>query len=128
MKFRKTLALVSIGMLALACDGPTAGELTVDLVTPSSTDGAIFFKVEAAASKTVTSIAAACSDCGILTHTVSDSELYGVVTGQLGPGPLVTLTVSDVGSPDAYTLTILEIAGRDRRLRSSTGYELNFAR
>lgn len=128
MRFRLALTLWVIGLFGLACDGPTAGELTVELVTPSDSDGAILFKVTPATSKTVTSMVAACSACQVLTYSPDDTEFFGVVVGTLAPGPLVTMSVSDVGAVSAYTLEIIEIAGRDKQPRSRTGHELRIVR
>lgn len=125
MKPRTMPILAIVALIGLACDGPTEGELTLELVTPSNTDGAILFRVDVAESKSVTGITAVCSGCQVLSYSPSDAEFYGVVTGSLGAGSVARLSVSDINTPDAYTISILEIAGRDRRIRSDVGYGLS---
>lgn len=127
MRLRILFALALLGLIGLACDGPTAGEITIDLVTPSSNDGAILFRVETSSSEDLGDVTAACSGCQAFSYRVSDTELYCVVTGSLTSGPLARIVVSDVGSKSAYAVAIVEISGLDHRLRSSVGYELRLA-
>ena len=128
MRLRTLLVLLLLGLMVPACDGPTAGELSIDLITPSNSDGAILFKVKTPSSKDLGDITAACSGCQAFSYRVSATELYGVVTGPLTSGPLARIAVSDVGVRSAYLLTIVEISGLDHRLRSDVGYELRLSR
>jgi hypothetical protein len=121
-------AIFLIGLMGVACDGPTAGELSVELVTPSTTDGAILFKIKTPAAMDVGEATASCAQCQAFSYRISDTELYCVVTGDLSSGPLARIAVSNVGIRGAYELTILEVSGRDRRLRSNVGYELRLGR
>ncbi len=124
------LTLVSIVLLALAmpaCDGPTAGEISIDLVTPNTSDGAILFKLRAPSSGEFGDVAAACSGCQVFSYRVTESEVYCVVTGSLTSGPLARVVVSNAGARGIYEMTILEVSGVDRRLRSDVGYALKLA-
>jgi hypothetical protein len=127
MKRLYFLLVALAGLVGAACDGPTAGEVTVELVTPSTTDGAILFKVEAPSSKDLGEVTAACSGCQAFYYRVSETELYGVVTGPLKSGPVARIAVSDV-SVRVYAVTIVEISGIDQRPRSDVGYELRLSR
>ena len=125
----RTLVMISVlAMLVPACDGPTAGELSIDLVTPSNSDGAILFRVETPSSKDLGQVTPACSGCDAFSYKVSDSEIYVAVTGALTSGPLARIVVSDVALSGLYAVSIVEIAGRDRRLRSDVGYQLRLSR
>jgi uncharacterized protein (DUF2141 family) len=117
-------ALVLPAVLA-TCSGPTAGDLTVSLVTPNSDDGAIVVRVTASQSKEITSAAVACTGCRIFAEQPSATELRAVVTGDLTAGPLVRIAVSDAGAPTAYTVRIVQVASRSYQLRSPSGYSLS---
>jgi hypothetical protein len=127
MRLRTFVTLALLGLVAPACDGPTAGELSIDLLTPSNSDGAILFKIETPSSKELGDVTATCSDCQAYAFRVNESELYCAVTGSLMSGPLVRIVVSDASVRSAYAVTILEIAGRDHRLRSAVGYDLQLS-
>lgn len=124
----RLMLVLLVGLAASACDGPTAGEISIHLVTPNTGDGAILFKIEAPSSKYLDDITAACSGCRAFTYRTDDSELFCVVTGSLTSGPLARIAVSDVGVGSVYAITIMEIAGVDYRLRSTVGYELRVSR
>ena len=128
MRLSRFALVILMGLIGAACDGPTAGEISVDLFAPSATDGAILFKVETPSSRDVGDVTAACSGCQAFTYRISETELYSVVTGPLTSGPLARIAVSNVGVRSAYVVTIVEIAGRDHRLRSNVGYELRLSR
>lgn len=128
MKLRALVVFALLGLVATACDGPSAGELSIDLVTPNSGDGAILFKVKAPSSLDLGDVTAACSGCQAFFYRLSETELYGAVTGNLTSGPLARLAVSNVGVRSTYEVTILQISGIDRRLRSDVGYELRLSR
>ena len=128
MRLRVLLTLTLLSFVASACDGPTAGEFSIDLVTPNNGDGAILFKVQVPSSKDLGDLTAACSGCQAFSYRVSDAELYCVVTGPLTSGPLARIAVSDVGVRSAYVVTIVEVSGLDRQPRSEVGYELRLSR
>jgi hypothetical protein len=127
MRYLTLAAIVLVLLAAPACDGPTAGELSIDLVTPNSDDGAILFKIRTPYPREFGELTPACSGCQAFAHRVNESELYCVVTGQLESGPLVRIVVSDLSPMSVYEVAILEIAGADRNLRSNVGYELRVA-
>ncbi len=120
--------IVLVGLSGSACDGPTAGEIVVDLATPSTTDGAILFKIEVPSSMELGEVTAACSACQAFVYMRSEIELYVVVTGPLSSGPVVRIAVSDAGARSIYAVTLLEVAGLDHRLRSNVGYELRISK
>jgi len=128
VKKLSSVVILIVGLVGAACDGPTAGELSVDLVTPSTTDGAILFKIQTPSVMDVGEATASCSQCQAFSYRISDTELYCVVTGNLSSGPLARIAVSNVGIRGAYELTIVEVSGRDRRIRSNVGYELRIGR
>ncbi len=127
MRFLTFAAIVLLAVAVPACDGPTAGELSIDLVTPNNSDGAILFKLRTPASRELGEVTAACSGCQVFPYKISESELYCVVTGALSSGPLVRIAVSDVGVRSAYQVTIEQVSGVDRRIRSTVGYELRLS-
>ncbi len=127
MRFRTLLALALAALVAPACDGPTAGELSIDLVTPNSNDGAILFKLRTPSPREFGEVTATCSECQAFPYRVSDSELYYVVTGPLTSGPLIRIVVSDASMRSVYHVEILEISGLDHQLRSIVGYELHLS-
>ena len=120
----RALALLGVVPLLATCSGPTAGDLTVSLVTPNSDDGAIVVKVTASQSKEITGAAVVCTGCKIFPEQVSSTELRAVVTGNLAAGPLVRISVSDTGAPRDYTVQIVQVASRSYQVRSTSGYAL----
>ncbi|GBD32820.1 MAG: hypothetical protein KatS3mg081_2793 [Gemmatimonadales bacterium] len=119
------IAAIAGWLSSVSCDGPEVGELTVDLVTPNSDDGAAVLSVSSASSKELLGIAAACDGCRIFFEQVSQSEIRAIVTGPLAPGPLVRVTVSDVGSRSAYSAQLEQVASRSFQLRPLSGYALS---
>ena len=127
MRTRVFLALSLLVVALTACEGPTAGELSVELITPSTNDGAILFKLRTPSPREFGSISATCTDCQAFAYQVSASEIYCVVTGELSSGPLARIVVSDVNPRSVYEARVLEVSGVDRRLRSNVGYELRLS-
>jgi uncharacterized protein (DUF2141 family) len=119
------LAVLALPVALATCSVPTAGDLTVSLVTPNSDDGAIVVRVTASQSKEITSAAVACTGCRIFAEQPSATELRAVVTGNLAAGPLVRISVSDTGAPTAYAVQIVQVASRTYRLRPTSGYSLS---
>jgi len=128
MRFPALIGLLLLAVGLTSCDGPTAGELSVELVTPSSNDAAILFKIAAQTSEDIAEVSAACGGCEVYTYRVSDDEIYCVVTGDLASGPLARIGVSHVGLGSAYTVEIIDVSGPDLRSRSTVGYELRLSR
>jgi len=107
-----------------SCSGPTAGDLTVSLVTPNSDDGAVLIRVTASESKEVTGASVACGGCQLFLEKPSATELRAVITGSLVAGPLVHMSVSDTKSPSAYTVQIQQEASRTYQVRPTSGYSV----
>ena len=127
MRFR-TLFLLSLITISInACEGPTAGEITIDLVAPSSGEGAILFKIETPTSNALGEITAACPGCQAFPYRIGDSEVYCVVTGALTSGPLAKMVVANVGLRSGYFVTIVEVADAEYGLRSTTDYGLRLS-
>lgn len=127
MRTHVFLVLSLLVMPLLACDGPTAGELSVELITPSTNDGAILFKLRTPSPREFGDVTATCPDCQAFAYRINASEIYCVVTGQLSSGPLARVMVSDVSPRSVYEVTVLEVSGANRRLRSNVGYELRLS-
>lgn len=120
-----TLALL-LGMAALGCDsGPAVGEVEFDLLTPNTDDGAVQFTVTAAEGQTLTAVAAACGGCQVFAQSSGDREIRGVLVGDIAPGPVLLVTVSDVKSKQAYSATVDAVAARDFSVRDPGGYSLS---
>lgn len=111
-RLHASLAL-SMALGLLACEGPTAGELTGQLETSHTNTGAIAFAVQAAEPETVADVSAACAGCEVFSRVVSEREVRGVVVGEFGSGPLFRVTVSDVDEPTLYSARVLEAALAD---------------
>lgn len=123
------LFVLMAAALVVACDGgPKNGELRFDLVAPNNTTGAVVFTVTATAPYAVEGVSAACGTCQVFVTSVSDQEMRGVVTGALQSGPLLSVSVSDVGRREAYSGAIREAATRDYTLLSVLGYRLDAPR
>lgn len=124
MKLDRLVPLVLIAALSCSDGGPQAGSLTFDLVTPRADDGAVQFKVTTVTPNTVTGVSAACTGCNIFSEAVSDTEIRGVVTGQLSAGALISVGVSDVKSSESFTAQVVAVASRDYALRPASNYSL----
>jgi hypothetical protein len=133
----RTPALLGITVVALiaACEeptvepqGPTPGELVAELTTPNSDDGALRFVVTAQPPASVISISPECVACLVFSLRMSDTETRAVVTGALGPGPLIRVVVSDTRSMAAYRAQVQEVASQSLVLRATHGYSLALVR
>jgi len=120
---RTRLLLVGL-TLAVACDGPSAGEVTLVLSTPNADDGAITFSVMVAAPNEVNAATPACDGCQVFYTKVSRTELRGIVTGDLVAGPLVHVSVAQGGPNEVYRLDVVEVASRTFDPVPSAGYTL----
>ncbi len=117
------LGLALVLLVACTKDGPAAGELAVDLITPNNDDGAIQFTVTAITPVTLTGVSSACTGCKLFVVKVSDTQYKGVLTGNLVTGILFRVGVSDTKKPSSYSLTITAVSNRTFATRNSlTGY------
>jgi hypothetical protein len=113
-------------LMAGSCkEGPMAGELSVDLTTPNSDDGAIAFTAAAtsASGETITSVSTpGCSGCKVFVSKVSETQYKGIVTGTISAGTLFKLGVSNTKKPESYSVVINSVASRTFAIRSTSGY------
>ena len=128
MRRRFGMLLAALVLALASCDGPSAGEVTLILTTPNSDDGAVSFAVRVAAPNEVTGATAACTGCEVFYTKVSATELRGIVTGDLAPGPVVRLAVTQGGPNEAYRLDVLEVANRQFDVVEPAGYTLTAQR
>ncbi len=113
------LALPLAAVVSLSCgSGPKAGDVVMELITPTQDLGAISFTVTAVQPEVIDTVTAVCGACEVFLLRRSATEVDGVVTGPLVPGPLLRLTVSDVQLPEAYAAQVHEAATRDYALTS----------
>ncbi len=123
MRPRLLAVLLGLMVLAAACSsGPEPGDLTFELTTPNSDDGAIQFRLTATLPNTLTGVSAGCT---VFSEATSETEILGVVTGQIRAGRLVRVSVSDVQTPEAYRARVVAVASRDFGLRSAPRYRLS---
>lgn len=114
--------------LAGCIDGPTAGEVTVDLVTPNADDGAVMFTVQTAAPNQLLGATGACAACLAFVHAVSDTEHRVIVTGPLAAGPIARLQVSNTSPTVVFRVELRQVARRDYAIRATGGYGLTVQR
>ena len=122
------LAGVTLALLATSCkEGPTAGELNVNLMSPFG-DGAIQFVANATAPAVITGVSSACTGCKLFFAKVSDNQYKGVLTGPIVAGTIFRVGVSDTKIRGSYAVTIQAVADRSYGMRNSlTGYSLTLA-
>ncbi len=126
MRLRLLVVLLGLMVVVAACSsGPEPGELTFELTTPNSDDGAIQFRLTATLPNTLTGVSAGCAGCTVFSEATSETETLGVVTGQIRAGRLVRVSVSDVQTPEAYRASVVAVASRDFGLRSAPRYRLS---
>ncbi len=123
---RPQFLAVFLGLVVAACSsGPEPGDLTFELTTPNTDDGAVQFRLTSTLPNTLTGVSASCADCNVFSEATSDTEILGVITGEVRAGRLVRVSVSDVQTPEAYTATVVAVASRDFGLRSAAQYRLS---
>jgi len=115
-------AAAAVALLVTACkEGPTAGQLAVNLTTPNSDDGAIQFTAEATAPATITSVGSSCAGCKLFVVKVNDNQYKGILTGSISAGTLFRLGASD--TKGVYKVNINAVASRSYASRNNlTGY------
>lgn len=133
---RKTLAFVVAVVAQSGCmnDKPIepplepppthAGSFLLTLTTPNTDDAALFFELHGPG---ITAI----RPSNVATRLFADASgtsIRGAIFGPLTVGALVTFDVPDTTKLGDYTATVLDVAGPDNSLRSSsTGYSLRVA-
>jgi hypothetical protein len=124
---RPLRALTGLALVAglLTCGGdPPAGDVVFALATPNQDDGAVQFSVRAVEPNTVSAVTALCGGCQVYSQVMSDTEIRGVLVGDVVAGPVLSVTVSDRGA-DAYAASVVSAASRTYSLRAVAGYVLN---
>ncbi|MBI4499538.1 MAG: hypothetical protein HY700_00090 [Gemmatimonadetes bacterium] len=127
MRHSRLTAIAALALLSLAAsckkdNGPVAGNLAADLLTPNSDDGAIQFTATATVPNTITGLSSACAGCKLFIVKVSDTQYKGVVTGNIAAGTLFQLGVSDTKLPTSYSVKIDNASSRTFVVRGSSGY------
>ena len=120
------IATAILAVLASCDSGPKAGDVTASMATSHQELGSVMFRVTAVAPNTIEGLTAACTGCKAFMSRVSDNEVRGIVTGPFGAGPLVHVSVSDRGVPEAYSVQLLEMARTDYGLTALSGSSLQF--
>jgi hypothetical protein len=124
----RILGVVAAFLAVGSCDaGPKAGEIVFGLTTPNQDDGAIQFVLTAAAPNTLDGVAAACTGCQVFTETVSETEIRGVLLGNVVPGDALRVLVSDRNAKQVYGGQVVAAASRTYALRATSGYGLSLA-
>jgi hypothetical protein len=119
------LVLAGLAVAAASCkEGPQAGDLSVNLTTPNSDDGAMQFTATATSPTTITGLSGACANCKLFIVKVSDTQYKGVVTGTIVSGTLFKLSVSDTRTPSSYSVTVDAASSQSYVLRSGSGYSV----
>jgi hypothetical protein len=121
----RILGVIAALLMLGSCDsGPKAGEIVFVLTTPNQDDGALQFRLTAAEPNTLDGVAAGCAGCRVFTEVVSETEIRGVLTGDVVPGDALRVLVSDRKARQAYGGQVVAVASRTYLLRSTTGYGL----
>jgi hypothetical protein len=120
---RKRLLIAAVLGILGCGGGPTVGDITFQLGTPNGDDGAIQFRLASTMPNTLQGVTAVCTGCKLFREQVSDTELVGIITGDLSSGDILRVTVSDVGAA-GYTGTVVAVASRSYQVRSPSGYSL----
>ena len=121
---RALLVPLAVAIVAGCDSGPQAGDLTVQLVSPVEDLGALSFSITATEPTMIDTVTAACAGCTVFTIRISGSEMQGVVTGDIGPGAVLRVSVSDTKVPEAYVGQVLEASAPDYELVPITGMGL----
>jgi hypothetical protein len=125
MRPLRVLTVLALAAGVLTCGGdPPGGDVVFQLTTPNQDDGAVQFSVRAAEPNTVSAVTALCGGCQVYSQVVSDTEIRGVLVGDVVAGPVLSVTVSDRGA-DAYVASVVSAASRTYALRAVEGYALN---
>jgi hypothetical protein len=124
----RILGVIGALLMVGSCDGgPKAGEIVFVLATPNQDDGALQFRVTAAEPNTLGGVAAGCAGCQVFTEVVSETEIRGVLIGDVVPGDALRVLVSDRKARQAYAGQVVAVASRTYALGSSSGYALTAA-
>lgn len=105
--------------------GPKTGTATVSLITPNTDDGAVLITLTGPG---LANLQSGNSVYHVYSRVVSSGEVRALVVGDLTAGPLVTVTVDDVGKIAQYLGTVTDASARSDDTRPSlAGYGVTFA-
>lgn len=121
--------LAVAAVLLAACGGdnpnqPVAGDLTVTLATPGSSDGAVMIRV-AGAIESVSAVGG---------YRVESSEISGgltriIVVGPVTSGAVARIRVPDINAVDQYVGLVEQVADRATfALLSTAGYSVSISK
>jgi hypothetical protein len=102
---------------------PTPGDLTIELTSPNTDDGAI--KLIIVSPVTPTAISSAAAGVEIFTSGPLSTSTTVIVTGDLSAGPLLHITVPDTRDDEDYAATVVQVASATYAIRTNTGYALD---
>lgn len=124
MKPRIRMGMMLAVLAVAGCDGgPSAGDLVFNLTTPNQDDGAVQFLLTSVAPATIADVSAECGGCQVYTQAVNDTEVRGVLLGNIVAGAALRVTVSDRKAA-GYAATVVAVSNRQYILRSKAGYTL----
>lgn len=127
MRPRVTIGLLLAALVAGSCDGgPSAGDIVFDLTTPNQDDGAVQFRLTSVAPATIASVTAECAGCQVFTQAVNDTEVRGVLLGNVVAGAALRVTVSDRKAA-GYAAAVVAVSNRQYAVRPAAGYTLVLA-
>lgn len=101
---------------------PTPGDLTIELTTPNTNDGAIKLTITSAVAPTA--ISAAAAGVEVFTSGPLSTTTTVIVTGNLAAGPLLHITVPDTRDDEDYTAAVVQVASTTYAIRGNGGYAL----
>lgn len=127
----------ALGMLALAAlfgchgdQGPVAGELSVRLATPRSSDRAILFRV-IGAQHGVTAPGGSSYRMLSDTSAAGDTAWIAVIApqgGGLAAGEIARVAVADVRKAGDYEIVVSDVAAADYSVGNTAGVSLTIVR
>jgi hypothetical protein len=124
---RSRLTPIGLALVAVAagsCDtGPSAGDIVFNLTTPNQDDGAVQFRITSVAPAAIAAVSAECGGCQVFTAALGDTEMRGVLLGDVVAGAALRVTVSD-RKAEGYVATVVAVSDRQYALRSVIGYTL----
>ncbi len=103
--------------------GSRAGNITVNLATPNSDDGAVRVTFTG---PQVTTPQASAGNVVLYSSQRSPEVLDVIVVGDLQAGPLFSVAVIDIDRIGEYSASVTEVAARDDTMRAdASGYSLS---
>ncbi len=125
-------ALMGLGLLALlvvGCGGdkttgPVAGDLTLTLTTPGTSDGAVLIRVTGPV-ESITPV----SGYLLESEPLSGGMTRLVIVGSIVAGPIARIRVPDVNAVGTYLTLVEQVADRNTfALLSTAGYAVSVSK